>query len=512
MGHESLELAPIPWFLGWAIAIAVLFIAGLRLPLQTRLTRGKSLVYSIAVIVAAVALTVLANTAIILHDLHLDLTREKIFTPSGQAMAVVEQLKQPVKLTYFYRGQDPNGRRMKDVLDVMGRRNSLLTVRTVDPDREPSVAQAYGVRLANAAILEAEGRTLQVQTTDESEIAIGIQRVLREKVITACFLEGHNEFPMDNFEFHSHVEGIAGHSHNDASSKLIQTAGHGIGRMRRALEAQGYETRKVVLATSPIVPEHCQVLIIANPRTTFLPAESAAVEAYLQHGGSLFAMFDLGFVLEPRLAALIEKLGVRLPQEAVVDPLSHYSTDAEMVAVTSYQPSPMTQSASMTFYPGVRPIAPVQPAQGIKTLPLFSSSSDSYTRPVQPVGVRDIEDKKPPARGQPEAPTPHVLAVAAEGELPGAAAGTPRMRAIIVGDGDFASNSFLPYLSNGDLAMAMVRWLVREERTTTVATRIPVPPMILLSGAQMKAIFLLVEVALPLLVFALGAIVWWRRR
>jgi len=512
MEHESLELGPILWFLGWVIAVGVLFVVGLRLPLQTRLTRGKALAYNIAVILAAVVVTVLANTAIILHDLHLDLTREKIFTPSGQAMAVVEQLKQPVKLTYFYRGEDPNGQRMKDVLEVMGRRNALLTVRTVDPDREPSVAQAYGVRLANAAILEAEGRTLQVQTTDESEIAIGIQRVLREKVITACFLEGHSELPMDNFEFHTHVEGIAGHSHNDASSKLIQTAGHGIGRLRRALEAQGYETRKVILATSPTVPENCQVLIIANPRTTFLPAESAAVEAYLQRGGSLFAMFDLGFVLEPRLAALIEKLGIRLPQEAVVDPLSHYSTDAEMVAVTTYQPSPMTQGASMTFYPGVRPITLVQPAQGIKAMPLFSSSKDSYTRPVQPVGVREIEDRKPAARVQAEAPTPHVLAVAAEGELPGAAAGAPRMRAIVVGDGDFASNSFLPYLSNGDLAMAMVRWLVREERTTTVATRIPVPPMILLSGAQMKMIFLLVEVALPLLVLALGAVVWWRRR
>ena len=73
--------------------------------------------------------------------------------------------------------------------------------------------------------------------------------MLREKVITACFLEGHNELPMDNFEFHTHVEGVAGHSHDDASSKLVQTAGHGIGRLRRALEAQGYETRKVILAT-----------------------------------------------------------------------------------------------------------------------------------------------------------------------------------------------------------------------------------------------------------------------
>ena len=102
--------------------------------------------------------------------------------------------------------------------------------------------------------------------------------------------------------------------------------------------------------------------------------------------------------------------------------------------------------------------------------------------------------------------------MAVEGRLPGAATSAPPFRAVIVGDGDFASNSFLPYLSNGDLAMSMVRWLVREERSTAVATRIPVPPMILLSGAQMKAIFLLVEVLLPLLVIALGAMVWWRRR
>ena len=168
----------------------------------------------------------------------------------------------------------------------------------------------------------------------------------------------------------------------------------------------------------------------------------------------------------------------------------------------------------MTLLPGHPPAARrCSRPRASRSLPLFSSSRDSYTRPVQPVGVRDIGDEQAPARVRSRKHArPRVLAVAAEGELPGAAAGAPRMRAIIVGDGDFASNSFLPYLSNGDLAMAMVRWLVREERSTAVATRIPVPPMILLSGAQMKAIFLLVEVLLPLLVIALGAMVWWRRR
>ena len=513
MEHGATDLGALGWFAGWAIAIAVLFFAGLQLPLQTRLTRGRSLLYNVAVVAVAAIVTVLANVAVVLHDLHIDLTREKIYTPSRQAMTVVDRLQQPVGLTYFYNGQDANGRRMRDVLEVMGKRNALLEVRTVDPDRQPAIAQTYGLRMTNAAILEAEGRKIVVQTTDEAEVAIGIQRVLREKVITACFLEGHNELPMDNFEFHTHLEGAVGHSHDDASSKVVQTAGHGIGRLRRALEAQGYETRKVILATSPSVPEQCQVLIIANPRTTFLPAESAALEAYLQRGGSLFAMFDLGFVLEPRLAALIEQLGVRPLQEAVVDPLSDYAVDAEMVAVTAYERSPLTSALSMTFYPGMRPLQAVQPAPGITAVPLFSSSRDSYTRPVEPVGVRDVGNgERGTSRTRPSEPGPRLLAVAIEGQLPGAPPSGPKMRAVVIGDGDFASNSFLPYLSNGDFAMAAVRWLLREERSTAVATRIPVPPMILLSGAQMRAIFLLVEVLLPLAVIVLGVMVWWQRR
>jgi len=507
MEHGGYEAGPLLWMAGWLVALAILFFAGLRVPLQTRLTRWRSFLFNAGIVAAAAATAVLASVALMLHDVHVDMTREKLFTPSAQAMSVVDQLSRPVRLTYFYRGQDPAGRRVKDVIEVMGRRNAMLAVRTVDPDREPSVAQAYGVRMVNAAILEAEGRKVIVQTTDEGEIAIGIQRVLREKVIVACFLEGHNELPMDNFEFHTHMEGIAGHSHDDASSKVIQTTGHGIGRLRRALEAQGYETRKVVLATSPAVPADCQVLIVANPRTTFLPAESTAIESYLERGGALFAMFDLGFSLEPRLAALTGRLGIKLPMQAVVDPLSHYSTDAEMVAVAAYDPHPITKNASMSFYPGMRPLLAVEPAAGVHVVPLLTSSRDSYVRKVEPVAIRSAGEES--GRDAPKH-GPQLMAIAAEGRLGAKATGD--FRAVVVGDGDFASNSFLPYLANGDVALGIVRWLVREERAATVSNRIPVPPMILLTGAQMTLIFLAVEVLLPLAVLAIGGFVWWRRR
>jgi ABC-type uncharacterized transport system involved in gliding motility auxiliary subunit len=104
---------------------------------------------------------------------------------------------------------------------------------------------------------------------------------------------------------------------------------------------------------------------------------------------------------------------------------------------------------------------------------------------------------------------PRVLGVAVEGQLEG---GERPMRAIMVGDADFASNSFFPYMANSDLLLSAVRWLAHEERTTAVATRIPVPPLVALTGRQLGAVFLITVVAMPLLVVSLGCVVWWRRR
>jgi ABC-type uncharacterized transport system involved in gliding motility auxiliary subunit len=468
-------------------------------------------IYAGAVIVLIFVVAALANVALSLHDAQIDLTRAKVFTPAQQALAVVDRLEQPVTLTYFFQGQDPNGQRAKEIVESMGRRNPLLEVKTVDPDKEPTLAENFGVKVYNAAVLEADGRRITVRSVDESEIAIGIQRVLREQVVTVCFIEGHSEYPIDNFEFHTHFEGVAGHSHDHADSGVVLTRGHGFGRLRRALEGIGYDVRKITPASKGAIPPECAVTIDAGPRTTYLPAESAALERYLREGGSLLLMYDLGFTLEPALGQLLETLGARLPQAVVVDPQSHYGTDPEMVAVTAYEPHPITRDVSFTFYPGVRPLELVLPAAGIKIVPLVSSSADSRTSPVAAVAERQPEATPVAAAAvAPDLPEARTLAAASEGTLAGADARP--FRAIVIGDSDFASNSFLPYTANSDLALAMVRWLVRDEQAVPIASRIPAPPQILLTKAQMQAVFLVTVVLLPLSMAALGGLVWWRRR
>jgi hypothetical protein len=509
MEDHGIVIVPLLWLVGWLLAVAALFWAALKIPLETRLGRWQSWLYTSAVVIAAVGVCTLANVALHLHDGHLDLTREKVYTPSVAAMRVVDELSREVKITYFYHSQDTAGQRARDLLRVMERRNPLLTVRAVDPDKEPMLARTGGIKIYNAAMIEADGRRLLVQSTDEAEIALGIQRVLRTRVITICFVEGHGELPMDNFEFHTHLEGIANHSHGDASSQIVEMPGHGVGRFRRALEAQGYDVRKLITATRAEVPTECTVVILASPRTSFLPAESAALRAYLQRGGSALFLFDLGFVLDPRLARLTEDLGVRFEQQVVIDPLSHYQSDPQIVAVTGYESHPITRSTSLTLYPGVRPLSIAAVPDSLRITPLLSSSRDSYTRPVEPVAMASRSLTSVDAAAAAPQVGPRVLGVAVEGSIAG---GHQSLRAVAVGDGDFASNSFFPYMANSDFLMSAVRWLSREDRGTAVASRIPVPPLILLTATQARFVFGLVVLLLPLSAVGVGCLVWWRRR
>lgn len=514
MDEHGFDLDKVLWFAGWLLAVLALFFAALRLPLQTRTHGWRAGLYVVGVVGVAIGVCALANVALLLHDTHIDLTREKVYTPSAAAMRAIDELAQPVSVTYFYRSQDPAGRRASDLLKVMGRRNPMLKVATVDPDKEPTLARNAGIKIYNAAVIEAEGRRVLVQSVDEAELAIGVQRVLRQRVITACFIEGHGELPMENMEFHTHLEGIADHAHGEASSQVVEMPGHGIGRLRRALEGQGYETRKVILATQARMPEVCTLAIVASPRATFLPAESAVLRRYLQGGGAALMLFDLGFVLEPELARLVADLGARPEQQVVVDPLSHYLTDAEMVAVTGYDPHPITRTVSLTFYPGIRPLTLLPPVQGVTATALLASSRDSYIRRVQAAESRSVQLNQaastvPGAAPPVPEPGPRVLGIAAEGQLP---EGSRPFRAILVGDGDFASNSFFPFMSNSDLLLAMVRWLAREERGAAVSQRVPVPPMVLLTAQQMRMVFITLVIGLPLAVVALGCVVWWRRR
>ena len=506
MPPHGTELTTLAWFCGWLIAVVGLFTLSVILPLAQRARGWRRWWRRVCLGGAAVSIVVLANIALSLHDAHFDLTREHVFTPDPAALEVVARLARPVSITYFYRTQDPNGKRASGILKMLARRNPMLSVRTIDPDLDPRLAASYGVTINNAAVIEAEGRQILVRSTDETEFAIGIQRVLRERTVEVCFIEGHGEYASTNYEFHTHLDSDAGHNHDDANSAVIDTTQHGYGRFRRSLESIGYDVRLIALADPAGIPSTCEAVIEAGPRTTYTPVESAALAAHLGAGGNLLLMLDVGYVLEPSLAEFLEKLGVLLPQIQISDPQNHQGNDSTMVSVTAYEPHPITHQVSFTFFPGVRAlILGDQPT--VASFPLVRSRAASVAHPFRFDRNRAIVTSAEPMPTS--APTSHILAAAVEGVL---SANGEEFRAVVVGDADFASNSFYPYAANSDLALAIIRWLLHEESAVAVQSRIPVPPLLVLTNSQMQRVFVLVEIALPLLVVLAGLVIWWRRR
>jgi hypothetical protein len=367
----------------------------------------------------------------------------------------------------------------------------------VDPDKQPSLARTAGLKLYNAALIEAEGRRVLVHGTDEREFAIGIQRAQRERILRFCFVEGHHERPIDNPEFRNEVEQVGSHDESDPSSLVITTTAHGIGRWRRSLEGLGYEAARITLAGAAGVPADCSAVVVAGPRRPFARQETGALRRYLAGGGAALFLLDVGYAPDPAFAALLAGLGVRTVDAVVVDSVSHYGTDAETVAVTGYDPHVVTERVAYTYYPGVRPLEP-DANTDLSVVPLVSSSPHA-TR--QPLGVAAAAPTAPPAS--------EVIALASSGRLEG---GTAEFRALVVGDVDFLSNAHYPQMSNGELALAISRWLVREEALVATAPHVHAEQLVMITEAELGTLYVLVVGLLPFSFVAGGLFVWWRRR
>jgi ABC-2 type transport system permease protein len=497
-------------FGAWAAALAFLFILGLRIPVQMRFGRRASFVANSLIVVFALALAVLANVALYTHDVHFDLTREGAYTPPEQAQSVVRNLSRDVRFIYFYHDDDPQALRAKDLLQALARSNERFHLRVIDPDTDPALARRYQIRFYNTAVVEADGQRATVEnTTDLTQMAFAVVRALRQETKTVCFIVGHGEFfEPGGIQFHyTHTETLRAHD-VEGGGDILEGKDSGLDRLYLALTNFGYRLEQIDLTRTSAIAPQCDAVVDSGPRVAYAPEQSRVLSDYLAAGGRLLLMYDPYSPIEPSFEATLERVGIKLIPAAVLDPTDHYATDPEKVAIPYYTPHPITEHLGLTFFPGVRPIVVLQPPSGVKLVPLFASTKDSYLRFES--GALPVQDGSRAMNGQ--NPGPRVLAVAATGRWPGASAGAGPFRLVVIGDSDFATNAYFASVSNGTLVVAMIRWLVGDESVSLVKPETYAEPQIVLTNRQMKAVFAVVNVMLPLSVALIGTLVWWRRR
>ncbi len=495
------------------IVLLTLFMLALRLPLRGRGSRLSAWISAVLITVVAVAVVVAANVALFRHDVHFDVSREGRNTPPRQLTDIVDHLRGPLSLTYFFNAGDANALAAKELMAIAARGHPLFAFRAIDLDKEPGLARDVGVRAYNTAVLEASGRKVVVEnTTDPARLAYAALRVLKERVETICFVTGHGEtFRPTQAHFHySHVETLKGHETPGAGDVLVAEP-EALDRLQLALNEIGYEMRGITTAAANAIPADCAVVADIGPRSAFAAGEADILVKYLAGGGRLLLLFDPIFPLGEEVEnKLLAPIGLSTEAAIVIDPLNHFRTDPDKVAVPYYPPHPITERAALTVFPQVRPIAVAPPPGGIKTSILATSSQDSFLRPPSAAGGAQSsgnDGMTPDAENR----GAQTLAVAVEGVWPGGASDR-RFRLVLAGTSKFATNEYFPYVSNGELSVAMLRWLAADEAMPSIQPQIYALPEIVLTSHQMRDTFIAIEVLLPLSTMLFGVFVWWRRR
>jgi ABC-2 type transport system permease protein len=488
------------YFAAWCAAMLLLFSLGLRLPLHLR--RAIARPANALIVIAAVTLTLVGSIALYRHDPQFDLTANERYTAPRELETIARSLRHDVLLTYFYNSNDEYADAAKQVLAIVARRHPHLRVRALDLDTDLAAARQYGVKMYNTAVVEAEGRRTQVENTvDLRQVAYAIERVLKTRIQTVCFVTGHGERYAPGHVHLSHVEAYGANERTGAGATVLEAPLDGIDRLKLAIETIGYGDRAIEPATLTAIPQDCAVVADLGPRDGYAPAEVRLLKDYLGRGGRVLLAYDPQFPVSPDLAAMLGKVGIAVENGVVVDPTNHYGTDQEQAAVPYYPPHPITMDLALTVFPGARPLRLLGPVKGVTAVPLIATSKDSDVRPLNPTQ---------PVGSLPAGAGPQLLAAAVSGTWPGA--GQAPFRLVLVGDAGFAANAFFPYASNGDLAVSMIRWLAEDKSTPLLKPTLYSTPELLLTHRQMQATFLIIVVLMPLSVVLIGAVVWWRRR
>jgi ABC-type uncharacterized transport system involved in gliding motility auxiliary subunit len=453
--------------------------------LQARQT--KYVLYVTCYILIVAAILVVANVLADRHNKSYDSTANKRYSLSDQTAKIVKGLKQPVTITYF--NQSGKFTQAKDALDQYANLSPKVHIDYVDPDKNPEVARAAGVKEYGSTIVQIGDRKEEAKSLTEEAITGAMIRDLKTSVRTICFVQGSGEHQIDDSER------------------------DGYSRFKDLLGQDDYQTKSISLLSKAEVPSECTVVVVAGPDSDYQQPEVDALKKYVEDGGRAMFLLDpplkMGRVQVADNDALNKVLagwGVTPESNLILDlnPIGQIAGLGPQVAlVTSYDSQPIVSDMKRraTGFPLSRSL---EIKNGDKTTvqKLFSSSETSLATTKLNSPAIDPNDPK-------NTKGPLLIAAAATYNT---GKENSQGRFVVIGSSAWAANSFIGFNGNRDLAVNAINWLASDEDLISIRPKEREDRRITLTQAQMRWLRISSQFLLPLIVVLGGVSVWWRRR
>jgi hypothetical protein len=489
------------WLMFLSAALFIIAALSSLVPIKQFLSghRGRYAINALAMLFAAIFITILVNYLGFKGTVRYDLTSTRQFSLSAQTLQIVNDLKEPVHAIAFFIPDKSDEiierQRAEDLLsEYKNQSNGLISFQFKDPDSDPAFTKAKGVSWFPLILFEAkdsgERYSLPVPPVAEQDITSALLAVTGTERKMIYFLRGHGE---------------------KSPSEIQENDDNAIGMAVRGVLADGYGVEELNLSQKGAIPDDTAVLVIAGPKSNILRQESEILSNWLNNGGRALFMLDPKTpesfikVLEPwgisaGVGTIVDR-GSSLyeaPKNPIIQP-RQYSEDSY---ITSFLDATLLPEASPVFVV----VDPKKQPPWIDYTPLANSSIGSWVT---------LDEERLDYAPELDVFGPHPIGYSVEAtsivnvepvdEL-------SRTLIVVIGDSDFASNKYYSYSSNKDLFINSVNWLAQDYDLISIRPKIFSFRHLVLTRFEYNFIRYSSWFLLPTIVALAGLLTWWRRR
>jgi ABC-type uncharacterized transport system involved in gliding motility auxiliary subunit len=403
-------------------------------------------------------------------------------TVSDDTRRLLDTMQHPVSISAFVRDDDMIRDQITSLVGSYQRFKDDITLEFINPDREPARVRELGIASGGEIIIRYLDRSENIQTLSEQQLSNALLRLTRQDERWIVFLTGHGE---------------------------RQPAGetnHGLGIFTRELERKGLNVQTVNLVEAEI-PSNTNLLVLASPRVDLLPGEVDKLARYLEQGGNLLWLAEPGGLhgLEP----LAEQLDISLLPGMVVDASSQMFgvENPTFVVVAGYPRHEITREMStVTVYPEAAALE-INDSGTWDIIPLLSTLERAWTELGEIAGEIQFDSDTDERSGPLDIGMALTRTRTDESD-----ASLPMQRVVIIGDGDFLSNTYLGNAGNLGLGLNIVQWLSHDDASLNISIKSAPDTSLVLGKVAQAVIGLGFLLGLPLLLLVTGILIWLLRR
>jgi len=429
-------------------------------------------------LITLVLVSLIGGLAALTHQFtgQIDITSNASNTLSEASQKILATLSDKVEITAYLKKDATIRLQIEQLIARYQDHKANINLTFVDPASIPEKTRELNIGSEGGILIEYQGRLERLVFIDEASLTNALLQLANANERWVSFLSGHGERAPD---------GIANFD---------------LGSFGKALDQHKIKAQPLNLATVQAIPHNSNLLVISAPAVPLMEGELTLIKQYIDKGGNLLLLTDPN---NANLNPLLDMLGVRVLAGTLVDGQSklYGIDDPSFVLASEYTKHPITKGfKTITVYPATAALE-VDATSPFKAEALLSSAKQSWTETNVIAGKIRFD------AGGVEKAGPLNFAYA----LTRTINKDTEQRIVVVGDGDFLSNTYIGNVGNLDMGLRLVNWLIHDDKFIDIPAKTTPDSNLQLSPTAIAVLSFGFLIILPVLLLVTGFFVWRRR-